>query len=140
MSGELVAQYESMTATERQRVALVEYKCAQGCRLLTIWRSPGGRNWYTPTYKLTEAVAREQTEDMARAKRTKDGMRRWLPRAGSLDDVIEFGADGPDAVGLSVNCRHLRNYFVSWQQLAAAADHASIGTPTWIQLPRTADL
>jgi hypothetical protein len=135
MSGELVAQYEAMTAAERRKVALVEYKCANGCRLLTLWQTPSGRHWYTPGYKLTEAVASAETVDMARAKRTKDGMRRWIARAGSLDEVIAFGAGGQDVVGLSVNCRHLRNRFVSWQDMAAAADHASIGTPTWVEIP-----
>jgi hypothetical protein len=140
VSGELVAQYESMTSAQRQKVALAEYQCGQGCRLLTIWQSPAGRCWYTPAYKLTETVALAETVDMARAKRTKDGLRRWRARAGSLDEIITFGADGSDAVGLSLNCRHLRNHFVSWQELAADTDYVTTGAPKWFRVPRGAEV
>jgi hypothetical protein len=133
-----VGDFEALSARQRQAVALVEYQCraTDPCRLLTIWQAHGERFWYTPKYKITEAVAIEETAESARAKRTDDGMRRWKARAGSLDELLEF-ADGfpADKVGQFVNCKHLRNHYISWCDLERDAEDATVGSPTWVSLP-----
>jgi hypothetical protein len=137
---ELVAQFESMTKAQRRSVALVQYACnGSNCWLLTVWQGGGQRFWYKPAYKLSEATALAETVDMARAKRTKDGLQRWHPSAGSFDDLI----DNPDwladeELGLSVNCPHLRNHVISWRELRDDAANAAPGKATWIGLPRAA--
>ena len=154
----LVDSFEAMTAQQRRSVALVEYQCAakDHCRLLTIWQGPGGRFWYLPPYTLSEAFAVSETAESARRKRTKDGLKRWTARAGSLDELFDFGEGlpanatlvnygaapppvgrrlkGDVKVGLSVNCKHLRNRFVSWFEIKADTEAATLGAPTWVTL------
>ena len=135
---EPVRDYESMTPRQRRSVTLVEYECdaKNPCRLMTVWQDSGVRYWYLPPYKITEAMAVEETAESARQKRTTDGMRRWNASAGSLDDLFDFAEGLPAAtVGLGVNCKHLRNHVVSWRDLQTHVQTAVPGKPRWIKLP-----
>ncbi len=138
MTGTLAQDFEALSAQQRRAVALVEYECraTKPCRLLTIWQRHDGRFWYTPAYTTSEAMALTETAESARMKRTEDGLRRWNARAGSLDELFDFAEGLPaDAVGLPVNCRHLRNHVVSWRDLNSEVDRATTGRPRWVSLP-----
>ena len=138
MTRTLAQDFEAMSAQQRRAVSLVEYQCraTKLCRLLTIWQRRDGRFWYTPAYTISESVAVTETAESARAKRTEDGLRRWKARAGSLDELLDFAEGLPaDAVGLSVNCRHLRNHVVSWRDLNSEVGRATPGKPRWVSLP-----
>lgn len=134
-----VKAYERMSPGDRRSVAMVEYVCAseRSCHLLTIWQSPRGRYWYTPPYRLSSQTALSETAESARRKRTADGLRGWKARAGSLEDLIEFPRGTSKVVGLSLNCKHLRNEFISSDDLAADAADATPGAPRRIPIPRT---
>jgi hypothetical protein len=146
-----VSDFERLSTKDRRAVTLVAYVCAsqRGCALLTVWQAPNGRNWYTPRYVLSEEIAKIETAESARSKRTEDGQKRWRAMGGSLDELIEFtrdaitldergiGRDASTTVGLSVNCRHLRNLFVSAREIAGDLATVMPGSRTRIILPRT---
>ena len=120
-----LAMYQAMDNNALRQVLLAEYRCRtkkqEPCLLLHVWQAPQGRFWYTPRYKLSARLTKSDTAESAREKRTDDGG-RWLPRAGSLDDLLEFFANESetetgelvvtsysDEGGLPVTCKHFRS-------------------------------
>jgi hypothetical protein len=134
-SRELVLIYQGMTDEERRNGDLVRYVCdnPRGCHLLTVWKFQGQRYWYTPGYTLSEEIALAETAESARAKRTRDGLRRWEPKAGLLADLVDDDGDGRpramagvDTPGL--NCKHVRrNATLSPAHLLDDLKYASTG-------------
>ncbi len=134
MTTDPLAMYQAMDAKARRQVLLAEYRChaKRGCLLLHVWQTPQGRFWYTPRYKLSPRLTESDTTESAREKRTDDGG-RWLPRAGSLDGLLDFFANESetdsgevvvtsysDEGGLPVTCKHVRST-VAVAELAEAA-------------------
>lgn len=130
-----LASYQAMTAKARRQVLLAEYRCrTKGCLLLHVWQSPHGRYWYTPPYDLSPQVTQDETVESARAKRTADGYRKWLPRAGSFDELLDFFDGAPESGGLTLTCDHVRET-VTVGRLAADAGGATPGAPAKAFVP-----
>jgi hypothetical protein len=124
-----LASYQAMNAAARRQVLLCEYRCrVKGCLLLHVWQSPHGRYWYTPPYVLSAQVTHDETAESARVKRTCDGYRRWLSRAGSFDELVDFFDGVPAAGGISVTCDHVR-HTLTIGRLAADVGGATPGSP-----------
>lgn len=114
--------YQSLPPTILRRALLAEYRCrVKGCLLLHVWQTSQGRFWYSPRYKLSPRLTESDTTESARQKRT-DEKGRWLPRAGSLDQLLDFFANESetdsgevvvtsysDEGGLPLNCEHVRS-------------------------------
>lgn len=144
---ELAVQYESLSADGRRAVTMLDYVCSASpshCSLFSIWMSRGRHCWYVPGFTLKADTALSQTAERARAKRTSDGLRRWVSRAGTLDDFVEYeAANEPLApmpeVGVSLNCRHIRNGFLSSERLVSDLLTATVGNPRRIVIPTRSD-
>lgn len=121
----IAAAYESADRADVRAVAVVEYRCRQGCLLLHTWRSPTGLLYYQPAYRLSPERADAETVESARVKRTTDGYRRWRARGGVLEELRDWG----DSVGLEFQCDHLKHYR-SAPMILADADAAEPGKPT----------
>ena len=124
--------YAATPYSELTKLLLVEYRCfkpGKHCVLLHVWNSPHGRLWCLPSYKLAPATAFEQTAESARAKRTEDGLRKWRPRGGSFDELLDDYGFDLSGNSLSMNCDHLRNVAVPLDLIAAHAAAAKPGKP-----------
>lgn len=121
-----LAEYQAMPARTLRAVLLLEYRCPRGCPLLHVWNSPQGRLYCLPRYRLSPTKATTETTESARRKRTEDGLRVFRARAGSFDELLADYSCEPTA-GLSMNCDHLRNVFVAFDQLGADADRGRPG-------------
>lgn len=112
-----------------RRALVVEYRCPnkRGCLLLHAWR--GGVNqtyFYIPPYKMSPTRNARESVESARKKNTLDGNRVWRPRAGVLDDLLEWG----DAIGLAVQCDHLAARTVTPGDIIRDAARSTAGKPT----------
>ncbi|MGI8445963.1 MAG: hypothetical protein ACR2MP_02010 [Streptosporangiaceae bacterium] len=126
----LTAAYESIDRAVLRGCLLVEYRCNNtGCLLLHVWRSPLGVCYYLPRYTLSPVKA-AATAESARAKRTRDGYRKWTGRASVLDDLRGWGA----TAGLQMQCDHADITHTA-EELLAIADAALPGKPTRRTLP-----
>ena len=122
-SSELVAAYQAIAADKRTLRAMLvtEYRCRAGCLLLHVWQMPTGRYWFTPGYDLSPGITEAETSQAARRKRTTDGYRKWVPQAGSFDDVVDVADRELDSVGITLNCDHVRIFASARRLLADAA-------------------
>jgi hypothetical protein len=102
------ASYKSLPRKARQEVLLGEYVCrTNGCLLLHVWNTTDGPCYYQPRFRLSREATETGSVESARRTRTSDGYRKWMPRWGSLDDLLGFCGDDPD-LGADINCDHFR--------------------------------
>ena len=118
-----LASYEALSQRKALRqVLLAEYRCRakRGCLLLHVWQTPTARFYYQPRYELSPEVTEATSVESARLKHTSDGHTKWLPRAGSFDELIHFQ-------GKDLYCDHYR-IVIPGERLAADVDGVTPGS------------
>ncbi len=122
------AAYETLPREWLRRSLLVEYRCGNrsGCLLLHVWRGDSGRtNFYVPSYKMSRRRNAKESVESARRTNTLDGDRIWRPRAGTLDDLAEWGNE----IGIGLECDHLLPVTRTPAEILADAAKATRGRP-----------
>jgi hypothetical protein len=129
------ASYKSLSRKARGEVLLAEYVCgAKDCLLLHVWNTTEGLCYYQPRFRLSPEATESGSVESARQSRTSDGYRKWLPRWGSLTDLLSFCGDDP-GLGADVNCDHFRG-LITGRRLAFDIDGVTPGNPAEpIKLP-----
>jgi hypothetical protein len=129
--------YSTLSRRARQQVLVAEYVCgAKDCLLLHVWNTTEGLCYYQPRFRLSSQATKSGSVESARRTRTSDGYRKWLPRWGSLNDLLSFCGDDP-GLGADVNCDHFRG-LITGRRLAFDIDGVSPGHPSSpIKLPGT---
>lgn len=128
------AAYRGMSESQRRRLLLVEYHCADSarCPLLRVWHSLSlGPSFYQPAYVLTEARNLERSNEEGRARHTTDGGGRWTPTFGRWAEV----ADEDEAAGWELHCRHT-DVKVRAADVRADIDAATPGRPVRRRIAR----
>ncbi|MGK5171836.1 hypothetical protein [Geodermatophilus sp. CPCC 205761] len=126
--------YEAMSAKERRRVTLVEYRCRlRGCLLLAVWTGPEGGLVYQPSSRHSPLRNTGQSAAEARAER---GASRFPSSTRSIDDPYRWVAPGEAPMSLvtdgdstSVSCDHVRRA-LSRAQVVEDVSTARAGHPT----------
>jgi len=121
----IITAYESQPSKAKKGAALAEWWCPAGDRLLFVWKSPMGTLFYQKRYKLSPGMNEKLSNEAGRKKNTFDGVNHWLPRAGNLDHLREWG----DQAGLRLTCGH-RMVHVRVPELFDVIDNAVPGRPT----------
>lgn len=117
-------QHADLTVSQRRRLLLVEYHCAQrGCLLLRVWASPYGPAFHKPPYVLSAERNLASSNADGRANNTTDGFNRWK---GATDVWVDVKED--PRFGWSLNCRHVA-VTVSAADIQTDIETASPGEP-----------
>ncbi len=127
--------YKSLSRKARREVLLAEYVCrTKDCLLLHVWNTTEGLCYYRPRFRLSPEATEAGSVESARQSRTSDGYRKWLPRWGSLNDLLAFCDDDP-YLGADVNCDHFRG-IITGRRLAFDIEGVTPGNPAGtIKLP-----
>lgn len=127
--------YKSLSRKARREVLLAEYVCrTKDCLLLHVWNTTEGLCYYQPRFRLSSEATESGSVESARQSRTSDGYRKWLPRWGSLNDLLAFCGDDP-GLGADVNCDHFRG-LITGRRLAYDVEGVTPGNPAKpIKLP-----
>lgn len=116
-----LGDYKSLTAAERRKVLLLEYRCARGCLLLHVFASPAGPVYYRPALRVSKSM--QVRTGMAEVGRVPE-------LAGLLDELsIEPVAWGATENSLLIGCAHCIGVHFPVSTIKGDVEEAVPGSP-----------